>query len=133
MMVCPRMIRHIRLAVAAGVAALLVSATLFAQAGAPAKGSPVAGKYDGVAHGASQGDIAMTVTLAQTGATFTGTMDAGQMSFSIYDGKIDGDKLTWSFSNGEINGGVTAEYKDGAIKGEWSASSEGGSLELKKQ
>lgn len=132
-MFSPRLSRCMRLAVASATAALLVSATLFAQGAAPAKRPAVAGKYDGMAHGASQGDIAMTVTLAQTGATFTGTMDAGQMSFSIYDGKIEGDKLMWSFSNGEVNGGVTAEYRDGAITGEWSASSEGGSIELKKQ
>jgi hypothetical protein len=122
-----------RLAVAAVIAACLVSATLLAQGGSPATRPAIAGKYNGWARGSEQGDIAMTVTLVQTGATFTGTMDAGQMSFSIYDGTIDGNKLSWSFSNGEINGGVTAEYKDGVITGEWSASSSGGAIELKKQ
>ena len=129
----PRLSRYVRIAAAAAVVACLVSATLLAQGGPSAKNAAVAGKYDGAARGTQQGDMALTVTLAQTGATFTGTMDAGQMSFSIYDGKVDGDKLTWSFSNGDVNGGVTAEYKNGAITGEWSAAGQGGALELKKK
>ena len=113
--------------------ALLQSAITFAQSKPTPKPAAVAGKYDGLARGTPDGDLATTVTLVQDGSSLTGTMAAGAYAFSISAGKIDGDSLSWSFSDGNVSGSVTATYKAGAITGSWWAEGGGtGALELKK-
>ncbi len=122
--------RRMRLAGFALAGAVLASAVGFAQPAA--KPAAVAGKYEGWAHGGSQGDMAMTATLAQDAGTLSGTMNAGSYAFTIYDGKVEGNKLSWTFSDGQIAGSVTADYKDGAVNGSWNAAGESGSIELKR-
>ncbi len=122
-----------RLAAAALVFTILGSTIGVAQSKPAAKPAAVAGNYEGWLRGSSQGDAAATVTLVQAGAALTGTMDAGGYSFTIYDGKVDGEKLSWAFSSGDITGTVSGTYKAGAITGSWSAmGSESGALELKR-
>jgi hypothetical protein len=121
--------------VALAVLAFIVPGSAIGAAQSTPAGTPaaVAGTYEGWIRGSSQGDAAMTVTLAQDGATFTGTMTAGPYSFTISEGKVEGEALSWAFSSGDITGTVTATCKSGAIDGSWSAmGSESGSIELKK-
>ena len=113
--------------------AVLWSGIGLAQSKPAGKPVAVAGTYTGWIRGASEGDGPLTVKLAQDGATFTGTMDAGPYSFTISDGKVDGEKLTWVFSSTDITGTVSGTCQAGAIAGSWSAMGvESGTIELKK-
>jgi hypothetical protein len=124
-----------RVGLAASVLAsvVLMSAIGFAQSKPTVTPVAIAGKYEGWARETPDGDLATRVTIVQNGSTFTGTMAAGGYSFTISDGKVDGDKVSWRFSDGEVNGSVTATYEAGAINGSWWAGAGGtGALELKK-
>jgi hypothetical protein len=113
--------------------AILAVTTGQAQSTPVDKPLAVGGSYQGWLRGSSQGDAPITVTLAQSGATFTGTMNAGPYTFTISDGKVDGEMLSWNFASGDISGSVQATCKGDAISGSWSAmGTESGSLELKK-
>jgi hypothetical protein len=115
------------------LAAVCTSAVL-AQRAAAAEKAAVAGKYEGWVRGSSQGDMTLTLTLAQDGDKLTGEMNAGagQYVMSISDGKVEGSRLTWSFSNGQVSGGAEATFSDGTLTGSWSAAGESGSLEAKR-
>ncbi len=123
-----------RFRVAAGAALVLGLFGLAAARPAAADVLNVAGRYEGMVRGSSQGDMTLTVTLAQEGNKLTGGMDAGNGAYvlTIISGTVEGSKVSWDFSNGEVSGGVTGTYADGTIKGSWSAGGEGGTFELKK-
>jgi hypothetical protein len=118
--------------VAVGVLMLAVPGSAAVSGQAKPKPAAVAGHYEGMLRGSSQGDAATTVTLVQDATTLTGTMDAGGYSFKI-DGLVEGSGLSWNFSSGDITGSVSGTFKAGTITGTWNAmGSESGTIELKK-
>jgi hypothetical protein len=110
---------------------LLVAGLAIAQSDDKQSGDKLSGKYEGVAKSEALGDLPLTVQIKHDNGKLTGSIDTAQGSLPITAGSYSDGKINLKFDFGGNEGVVTAELKEGKIKGTWSLAGQTGTLELK--
>ena len=94
---------------------------------------PIAGTWQCVAHGGSNGDIPFTLYLDQQGETVTGSVSSSMGDAEISSGSFSKDALEIHINGGDTNYLLSGKLKDGELSGEWSSDGgEKGTWEGKK-
>ncbi|HKJ92868.1 MAG TPA: hypothetical protein VJ957_06855 [Longimicrobiales bacterium] len=102
--------RSIRIAAASVLALVLALAMHTPAAAQTAKAVNVAGKWE-ITSETPRGASTMTLTLAQDGATVTGTATMRRGDVAIKDGKVDGNNLSFTVTFGGGERTFEMQYK----------------------
>jgi len=114
------------------VVALLVSASAMAATlGAQAK-PDISGKYEGIAKGATIGEVALTAEIKNDNGKITGKLDIPQGPANITSGSLVDGKLIMKVDAAGTELTFNGTFKDDKITGDWALEGQTGTLELKK-
>ncbi len=103
-----------------------------AAAAAP-KAAPLTGTWQCTSHGGSQGSMAFTLELQQTGADVSGSVSSPLGDADITSASFKNSTLEIEIDGGDTQYHLTAKYADGELKGTWNTTDgEKGAWEGKK-
>ncbi|HZB44357.1 MAG TPA: S41 family peptidase [Pyrinomonadaceae bacterium] len=98
-----------------------------------ANAQEVAGRYEGVAHSRTSGDIPVTAEIrVATGGAVTGVMQTPLGDLSITNVSYAGGTLKFRIESYDDDGTVTARFADGKITGEFEGFGQSGTIELRR-
>jgi hypothetical protein len=108
------------LAVSLAVACLAV--VVYAGAGAP-KAEPLTGTWQCTSHGGSQGGMAFTLSLQQSGENISGSVSSPLGDADISSASFKDNSLRIVIDGGDTQYVLTAKYSDGKLTGDWKTDS----------
>jgi hypothetical protein len=98
-----------------------------------AKAGPIAGTWECMSHGSSQGDLPFTLYLEQAKEDISGSVSSPMGGTQISSGTFKKRTLEIEINTPQANYKLTGQLKKGKLSGEWSSENEKGSWEGKKQ
>lgn len=113
--------------------ACLGLARLAVAAPASSNAEPLTGTWQCMSHGGSQGNMAFTLDLQQTGENVSGSVSSPLGDTDLTSATFKGDTLQIEIDGEDTQYHLTAKYANGKLSGTWSTSSGGrGTWEGKK-
>ncbi len=97
------------------------------------KPGPMAGTWECMSHGSSQGDMPFTLYLEQSKADITGSVSSPMGGTQISSGTFKNKVLEIHIDTPQGNYVVKGRLKKGQLSGDWSSDNEKGTWEGKKQ